>query len=76
MCNHEHEHNEERRGFLKMLGSAFVGLVGFLTGVKASKAEEVCGLKCISLPYDGGTCTKPKFHKASHQCSQGHRWGE
>jgi hypothetical protein len=75
MCDHEHSHKEQRRGFLKMLGSALGGLVGFFVGVKAAEAGETCGAKCISLPYDGGTCTKPKnpFHQW-HRCSKGHTW--
>ncbi len=75
MCNHEHSHKEERRSFLKVLGGAFLGLVGFLMGAKAAEAAEACGAKCISLPYDGGTCTKPKnrFHQF-HKCSKGHTW--
>jgi hypothetical protein len=75
MCNHEHDQKEERRTFLKMLGSAMAGLVAMLMGVEASEAAEVCGAKCISSPYDGGTCSKPKspFHQF-HKCSKGHSW--
>lgn len=45
-------------------------------GVPAFTDEKaVCGAKCISLPYDGGTCTKPAspFHE-KHRCSKGHTW--
>ena len=75
MCDHQHEHTQQRRGFLKMLGGVFLGLIGTLMGVKTSEAAEVCGARCISLPNDGGTCTKPKspFHQF-HKCSKGHTW--
>ncbi len=75
MCTHDHETKTVRRGFLKALGNACLGLIGFLIGAKGTEAAEVCGAKCISSPYDGGTCDKPKrpFHQF-HRCSKGHTW--
>ena len=73
MCQHNHDHNEERRGFLRKLGGALVGIIAFVKGAEASAADDVCGAKCISLPYDGGTCTKTGRHQF-HRCSKDHSW--
>jgi hypothetical protein len=73
MCHHQQCHNPERRGFLQSLAASAIGLLALLIRVKPSKAEEVCGAKCISLPYDGGTCVKVGRHQF-HRCSEGHSW--
>ena len=79
MCceNHGHDHRHHnragRRSAIRVLAGSVLGLLGLLIPGKASAAEEVCGAKCISLPYDGGTCTKTGRHQF-HKCSKGHSW--
>jgi hypothetical protein len=70
MCHHADNHREERRGVLRILAGAVVGLAGLLYSRHDAAGAEACGLKCIQK--DGGTCTKPKHHKGFHKCSKGH----